>query len=276
MNGEMNLIPIGIVINSAGPGDKPGQIKASVSRIDISEEYQQGIKGMEQFQYLVVVFGLNRVTEIHIQEKLRSGNTCGIFACRSQFRPNRLGITTCRLLRIKENSIFVQGLDACNGSPVFDLKCPDTSEEDQKVIHESVLLKNPRNDIEYAIRNATPWPLILKAGQLTGLLSAELIAGVLAGMHFMQTLREQQLEVSDFKLHTPANSLMTDGALFVTGITPGCGRLIHKGKNKILEFKSSSLEISYQLKKQIPDFGIKNRQAVIDVREYFLIDCKSE
>lgn len=46
----------------------------------------------------------------------------GIFAQRSKRRPNRLGLTRCRLLRIEGVTLFVEGLDAIDGTPVLDIK----------------------------------------------------------------------------------------------------------------------------------------------------------
>jgi tRNA (Thr-GGU) A37 N-methylase len=46
----------------------------------------------------------------------------GVFASRSPTRPNKLGLTLVRLLSIKGNEVTVKGLDAFDGSPVFDIK----------------------------------------------------------------------------------------------------------------------------------------------------------
>jgi tRNA (Thr-GGU) A37 N-methylase len=54
------------------------------------------------------------------------GNTewpkVGIFAQRAKMRPNRIGVTTCRLLEVDGLTLRVQGLDAIDGTPVVDLK----------------------------------------------------------------------------------------------------------------------------------------------------------
>ena len=46
----------------------------------------------------------------------------GIFAQRAKNRPNRLGTTVCRLLRIDGTTIHLSGLDAIDGTPVLDIK----------------------------------------------------------------------------------------------------------------------------------------------------------
>jgi tRNA (adenine37-N6)-methyltransferase len=46
----------------------------------------------------------------------------GIFAQRSKDRPNRIGVTTCRIEGIDGLHIFVRELDAIDGTPVLDIK----------------------------------------------------------------------------------------------------------------------------------------------------------
>ena len=46
----------------------------------------------------------------------------GIFAQRGKNRPNTIGSTICRILKVEGLKVFVEGLDAIDGSPVFDIK----------------------------------------------------------------------------------------------------------------------------------------------------------
>ena len=51
-----------------------------------------------------------------------NGKEVGIFASRSPHRPSRIAISDVELIRISHFSIFVKGLDACQDSPVLDIK----------------------------------------------------------------------------------------------------------------------------------------------------------
>jgi tRNA (Thr-GGU) A37 N-methylase len=46
----------------------------------------------------------------------------GVFATRSPVRPNLIGLTACRILKVEGNTVEVEGLDAKDGSPIVDLK----------------------------------------------------------------------------------------------------------------------------------------------------------
>jgi len=46
----------------------------------------------------------------------------GLFATRTQHRPNPISVTSARVLSVQENVLEVIGLDAVNGTPVLDIK----------------------------------------------------------------------------------------------------------------------------------------------------------
>jgi tRNA (Thr-GGU) A37 N-methylase len=46
----------------------------------------------------------------------------GIFAQCGKNRPNRLGVTVCRILSVDGSLLHVEGLDAIDGTPVIDIK----------------------------------------------------------------------------------------------------------------------------------------------------------
>jgi tRNA (Thr-GGU) A37 N-methylase len=56
------------------------------------------------------------------QLTLSSGNTYGIFATRSQLRPNHLGVSVVPLLGAEGCVLTVRGLDAIDGTAVVDIK----------------------------------------------------------------------------------------------------------------------------------------------------------
>ncbi|MEG2945387.1 MAG: TrmO family methyltransferase [Bacteroidales bacterium] len=264
------LEPVGFVHNQASIRLRPGRIKQQISEIKLYDEYLPGLEGIEKHAWLTVVFGLDRVEEIHLTEPLALGGRCGIFACRSQYRPNRLGITTCRLLKVEGTLLTLQGLDAADGSPVFDLKCPDTSEQEQQLIHRSVLLQNPRHDIQYDIRNHTPYLLWIKAGQLTGTLTTGLALGVMAALHFMELSRSRGWQNDLFSLSVPADSALTDGVLFVSGITPGSGRF-YQHPSAVFTFKASFASVSYELVTLPADAVPVKEWIEEDAEQYFTI-----
>jgi tRNA-Thr(GGU) m(6)t(6)A37 methyltransferase TsaA len=124
---EMNFEPIGIVKSAATePVDENwGHI---VSEIYLAESYTPGLRGLEQFSHLIVLFCMHQATFHSTTDLVRRPRgradmpELGIFAQRARHRPNPIGITAVELIAIAGNVVKVKGLDAIDGTPVLDLK----------------------------------------------------------------------------------------------------------------------------------------------------------
>ncbi|HLZ69103.1 MAG TPA: SAM-dependent methyltransferase [Dehalococcoidia bacterium] len=83
---------------------------------------------LADFSHLEIVFFMHRVPEDEIESGKRHPRgradwpEAGIFAQRAKGRPNRIGVSRCRLLSVEERMLRVQGLDAVDGTPVLDIK----------------------------------------------------------------------------------------------------------------------------------------------------------
>jgi len=122
------LRPIGYVRGGrAEPIDDDWDaVKATIALVpDFGPE---ALAGLDGFSHVEVVFLFDRVAENAIVTGARHprGRTdwpkVGIFAQRGKDRPNRLGVTVCRLLAVEGTTLRVAGLDAINGTPVLDVK----------------------------------------------------------------------------------------------------------------------------------------------------------
>jgi tRNA-Thr(GGU) m(6)t(6)A37 methyltransferase TsaA len=88
----------------------------------------EALDGLGEFSHVVVVYRLDRATEAPPAPFARHprGNEAyprvGIFAQRARDRPNRIGVSTCRILSVGPRRVEVEGLDAIDGTPVLDLK----------------------------------------------------------------------------------------------------------------------------------------------------------
>ncbi len=98
------------------------------SQIVLELEYAKGLKGLSDFSHINVIYYLDKAKFIydeHIQRHSQDREDLpivGLFAQRVKDRPNPIGVTSVKLIDVKENVITVQGLDAINGTPVLDIK----------------------------------------------------------------------------------------------------------------------------------------------------------
>jgi len=126
---EIALKPIGIVHSPIREplDDVWGGVTARIE-LDESRFTAESLAGLDAFSHIEVVFVFDRVadSEVHLGSRHPRGRTdwpkIGIFAQRGKNRPNRVGITICRLLAVHELAVVVEGLDAIDGTPVLDIK----------------------------------------------------------------------------------------------------------------------------------------------------------
>lgn len=93
-------------------------------KIIVDEEFVCGLKDLDLFSHIYVLFFFDRVRKpIKLQAvPYRGTEERGIFAIRSPMRPNPIGISVVRLLRIDRNVLYVKGVDMLDGTPLLDLK----------------------------------------------------------------------------------------------------------------------------------------------------------
>lgn len=123
----MNIEPIGFVKSPVKEGvdENWGTV---VAEVQVRESFAAGLKGLDQFSHIIVVFFMHQYTfdsKTYLvrrpQERLDMPEV-GIFAQRAKHRPNPIGITAVELIELRGNALVVKGLDAIDGTPVLDLK----------------------------------------------------------------------------------------------------------------------------------------------------------
>jgi tRNA-Thr(GGU) m(6)t(6)A37 methyltransferase TsaA len=95
------------------------------SRIVVRPDLEPGLMGLAAGDDILVLFYFHRVQEYELQLHPRhdpSRPLRGVFATRSQYRPNGIGATVAHIVSIAGNVVTVTGLDAQDGSPVLDIK----------------------------------------------------------------------------------------------------------------------------------------------------------
>lgn len=99
------------------------------SEIRLDPQYAPGLQGLDGFSHVVVVFYLDRATGFDPAKQLlrrprgmENMHEVGVFAQRTKYRPNPIGVASVELLAVRDNVVVVRGLDALDGTPVLDLK----------------------------------------------------------------------------------------------------------------------------------------------------------
>ena len=124
---EAAFRPIGVVRNHIKEPQRGGWGKVA-SEIVVDESLAEALDGLEEFSHVVVVFWMHKVpmgrrpaVKIHPQGRADLP-LVGLFATRTPYRPNPLGVSAPRLVERRGNVLNVVGLDAIDGTPVLDIK----------------------------------------------------------------------------------------------------------------------------------------------------------
>ena len=100
-----------------------------VSRIEFTEEFSNPdyIRGIEGFSHLWLIWcfseNVDKETSPTVRPPRLGGNTrLGVFATRSPYRPNPIGLSCVKLLGVKNGVLLVAGADLMDGTPIYDIK----------------------------------------------------------------------------------------------------------------------------------------------------------
>jgi tRNA-Thr(GGU) m(6)t(6)A37 methyltransferase TsaA len=126
---DITFQPIGYVRGGRKEATKDGWgDNRSRIELDSSRFKPDALFGVEELSHIEVLFYFH----LHTDEPTEIGARrprdrkdwpkVGIFAQRGRMRPNRLGLSTCRVVKVEDMAIEVEGLDAVDGTPVLDLK----------------------------------------------------------------------------------------------------------------------------------------------------------
>ena len=119
--------PIGIIhspftdladmpIQPTGAASAPGMV-------EISAEYVEGLQDLDGFSHIILIYYLHQARRVTLTvTPFLDSEPRGIFATRAPARPNPIGLSVVRLLKIEGNTLFIEALDILDGTPLLDIK----------------------------------------------------------------------------------------------------------------------------------------------------------
>ena len=124
---EIKYQPIGFIhspftdlenmpIQPAGKASGPGTV-------DILPEFSEGLKDVDGFSHVILIYHLHKVRRYQLTvTPFLDQQPRGIFATRAPTRPNPVGISVVKLLKVEGNRLYVDEVDILDGTPLIDLK----------------------------------------------------------------------------------------------------------------------------------------------------------
>ncbi len=135
--GRIFIEPIGYIENDYmekfGIPRQSGLSESVISKVVFDGDYKDPnyFKDIQEFSHIWLIWYFSEVDKKKIKPtvrppKLGGNKRVGVFASRSPFRPNRIGISCVKLIKVdfgyKKTILYVTGADLMNGTPIIDVK----------------------------------------------------------------------------------------------------------------------------------------------------------
>ncbi len=142
--------PIGIIhsehINQSETPIQPIYAKGCKGYAEIFPEYAEGLKDLDGFSHIYILFQLHRAGPLKLQIKpFLEDAVRGVFSTRAPSRPNPIGMSIVELISVQGNRLYLDRLDILDGSPVIDIK-PYTARFDR--------IENTRNGWQDSVKES--------------------------------------------------------------------------------------------------------------------------
>jgi tRNA-Thr(GGU) m(6)t(6)A37 methyltransferase TsaA len=117
---------IGVIRSPFKSSDKI-PIQSNMSEVqgeaDVLPEYAEGLASLEGFSHVILLYWFHRAKPVVMRiTPYLDAKAHGVFATRAPSRPNPIGLSTVRLLRIEGSRLVFTGADMLDESPLIDIK----------------------------------------------------------------------------------------------------------------------------------------------------------
>jgi tRNA-Thr(GGU) m(6)t(6)A37 methyltransferase TsaA len=124
---EIILRPIGYIhspfTDPQGMPIQPVGAKGVQGQIKIELQYVEGLRDLEGFSHIILLYYLHKANGYQLQVvPFLDDQPHGVFATRAPRRPNPLGLSIVKLNKIEGDTLYIEGVDILDGTPLLDIK----------------------------------------------------------------------------------------------------------------------------------------------------------
>ncbi len=123
----MELRHIGVIHSPFKTKDEcpiqPSFASEAEGTVEVSAAYQPGLKNIEVFSHIYLLYSLDRAGEIEmVRSTFLDDEPHGIYASRHPCRPNSIGMSIVQLVENQGDTLLVKGIDVLDKTPLLDIK----------------------------------------------------------------------------------------------------------------------------------------------------------
>jgi len=124
---SITLLPIGVIHSPHNKMEEtpiqPVYARGIEGAAEILPEYADGLRDLEGFSHIYLIYHFHEAGHTRLVVKPFLEDTPhGVFATRAPCRPNPIGFSVVRLVRIEGNVLHIANVDVLDGTPLLDVK----------------------------------------------------------------------------------------------------------------------------------------------------------
>jgi len=124
---DIKYSPIGVIHSPfeglEGTPIQPAGARGINGSVEVFPQYAEGLKDVEGFSHIILIYHFHLSGESSLTAKpYMDTESHGVFAMRGPSRPNSIGISVVRLVKVEENILRIQDVDIVDGTPLLDIK----------------------------------------------------------------------------------------------------------------------------------------------------------
>ena len=124
---EIQYTPIGVIHSPfkdiKGMPIQPAGAQGVTGSVEVFPEYCAGLKDIEGFSHIILIYHFHLSTKYSLKAKpFLDQQPRGVFAMRGPARPNPIGISAVRLVKVEGCFLRIEDVDIVDGTPLLDIK----------------------------------------------------------------------------------------------------------------------------------------------------------
>jgi tRNA-Thr(GGU) m(6)t(6)A37 methyltransferase TsaA len=102
---------------------QPNGARGTRGTVEILPDFHEGLRDLDGFERIILIYAFHCCTDHQlVVTPFLDKTPRGVFATRSPKRPNAVGLSTVRLLEVKDGVLEVEDIDVLDGTPLLDIK----------------------------------------------------------------------------------------------------------------------------------------------------------
>jgi tRNA-Thr(GGU) m(6)t(6)A37 methyltransferase TsaA len=151
MKTKVHYYSIGIVHSPfkdiKGMPIQPSGASGVQGTVELFPEYKAGLKDLSGFSHIILLYHFHKVRESRlIVTPFLDSQLRGIFSTRAPKRPNPIGLSIVKLIKIEGNILYIENVDILDGTPLLDIK-PYVPEFDGQSVYRIGWLEKTRSKV---------------------------------------------------------------------------------------------------------------------------------